>query len=221
MKGERFVARVTDDTHRDSAGALVPDGCVELVAPGYGGEHKLKWVPPVTRGVHVVPIVGTTVRLLVDDGQLHWEPMDGDEGLPAWMQTGYPERSGMQSRSGSLQVAFDEDDGDGFVHVGLAGAKRQIGLWPNDGALHGLRAVLLDIIGAIESTNSSHKHPLAGVSLMLGAPTIPPTPLASGVTVVLGVSSGSTGTPTDATDPDDARTWTEADEPQATKVKAV
>jgi len=109
VRGERFAARVTDDTHRDTAGALVPDGCVELVAPGYGGEHKLKWVPPVTRGVHVVPIVGTTVRLLVDDGQLHWEPMDGDEGLPAWMQTGYPARSGMQSRSGSLQVAFDEE----------------------------------------------------------------------------------------------------------------
>ena len=108
MMVERFEARVTNDVHRDTAGAVVTDGCVEVVVPGYGGENKLKWIPPSTRGVHVVPPIGANVTLLVADNQLRWEPLGAEVDFPAWMQENYPQRSGLHSRNGVLQFAFDE-----------------------------------------------------------------------------------------------------------------
>lgn len=202
---KRFVARVTDDTHRDTAGALVPDGCVELVAPGYGGENRLRWVPPATRGVHVVPTIGTTVRLLVDEGQLRWEPMDGDEGLAEWQQGNYPHRSGMQSRSGTLQVAFDESDD--LLHLGLAEAQRRLALWTDSDGLvpvHGLKAILLDIIQAIASS-AAHTHTVTVAGVQTGTGTVTAT-----------TSAGAGWVP--ATN---AATWVNADEPKTTKLAGV
>lgn len=141
MNGDFFAATVKDDTHRVD-GALVPDGGLKLLIPGLYGpsregwpEHVVGWIRPLLPRVYGIPKVDDSVLVLrFSTGELRWLPWDPSDGLPSWAAEDYPNRSGMESRDGAFQWAFDKDG----LHLGAAGAVDPLALFP------GLKAWLND-----------------------------------------------------------------------------
>ena len=180
MKVEFHTGIVTDDVHR-SNGSVVPDGALELRVQSYAGqgrdgwgEHKLRWIKPLFTRYFEVPKVDQRVTVLVyESGEIRWMPWVPETDIPSWMQGNYPARSGIKSRSGSLQFAFDETDG--FLHLGEATAPDPITLWP------GLKTY---INAQIKAVFDSHTHtvPMLNAGPPYGVPvvTVPPETPGSG-----------------------------------------
>lgn len=203
MKVEFHTGIVKDDVHRVN-GSVVPDGALELVVPSYTGqeregwgEHRLRWIKPLFTRYFEIPKVDQRVTVLVyESGEIRWMPWMPETDIPAWMAGNYPARSGIQSRDGSLQVAFDLTDG--FLHLGEADAPDPITLWP------GLKAY---INAQIKAVFDSHTHTVP----MLNAGPPYGTPV---VTVPPGTPGSGTGSPS-------ATMGSAVSQGESTKVKGV
>lgn len=224
MKAEIAMATVIDDTHRDDAGTLVPDGGLALRIPDLAGPdregwepHVLKWIRPMFTGLWEIPKVGASVVVYsFESDELRWVPWSPETDLPSWFADAgsYPRRNGIQSRDGGTQLVLDETDG--CVHVGLATATRRLGLWDDTGTTKGLRSVLLNICGADESS-AAHTHVVDVVDLIAA---LAPYFVATGAPHPLpGVEDAPSGGAVGWVNPVDAKADTTANEPAATKAK--
>lgn len=195
MKVEFHTGIVTDDVHRVK-GAVVPDGGLELRVPSYSGhdregwdEHKIRWIKPLFTRYYEIPKVDQRVTVLVyESGEVRWMPWVPETDIPAWMQGHYPYLSGIQSRSGTLQIAFDETPTDGFLHLGKFDAPTPITLWTQ------LKAMLT----GRKSAYDPHTHSISVATLVIALaayflpnPGPPPPPVPPVGTVTTGGPSAT------------------------------
>jgi len=200
VKVEVHKAFVHDDVHRTPSGQVVADAKIAVRCPAVAGSEILRWVAPMYGSFWVVPVVGAPILLWkLGAAEYRWSPTMIDDALPSWFAADPTDFAGIQSRDGAYQAAFDSDG----LHLGLATAVRRVALWDDDGALHGLKETLLDIIQAIYD-NASHKHPAGTILDSMG-----------------GVCTGDSGQASGWSRPYDAKNWTDDDEPAAGKVFGV
>lgn len=126
------------------------------------------------------------------------------ESVPQDFRTNYGKRLGLRTPEGQLLI-FDDKLGE--LILGVVG-KLRLGSYESGHPIV-LGDVFKDMMGTLLGALAAHKHPLAGAVIMLGAPTVPPTPVMTGIPLPIVIPPGTPPVPPMTGAPDNASTYTD------------